>query len=364
MTVSAVFVVRNEEHRLCDALKRVRPYVDEIVVVDQSSDDATPNIAHELADKFLTDKNWGFCEPSRQMACDASSGDWILVLDADEEISEWLGSNLTVLADGEFDAYLFRRLITVDGVPLEHPGENIRFFRRGACYNPAWIHSAPLAKDGTRVSDVIEGAIVSHKSSAEQSADDERYFTHCTLRELFNKYGTNKETPQGFSGIYESLFADRRLDVRSVLEIGVGTMNPSVNSNMATAAMPHYLPGGSLRAWRNYFPKARVVGVDIDDCFGAYETGIEIVLMDSTNPEIRERLQGLAPFDLIVDDGSHVIEDQLATFRNCFPLLADGGYYFIEDAHGLSFLERLDSENAGSRVGDSMDPLIFRAPSE
>ena len=71
-----------------------------------------------------------------------------------------------------------------------------------------------------------------------------------TLAELFRKHGSDKEADSGTAGhcyaaVYERLLAGKRLSVTQVLEIGV-------------------FGGGSLRAWRDWFPNAEVHGIDIN----------------------------------------------------------------------------------------------------
>src|SRR6185369_15852500 len=113
------------------------------------------------------------------------------------------------------------------------------------------------------------------------------------LCELAQKYGTDKYP--WYTPFYDLLLRDRRDSVRRVLEIGIGTPE-------AMSHVPNYKPGASLRMWRDYFPNAAIVGIDIvpSVCFRDVRivTGIRII------PEI---------YDLIVDDGSHEPEDQIDT---------------------------------------------------
>ena len=54
---------------------------------------------------------------------------------------------------------------------------------------------------------------------------------------------------------------------------------------------------------------------------------VEIHILNQTDPQIAE----LGPFDIVIDDGSHVISDQEASFRNLWPVTT--GIYLIEDCH-------------------------------
>lgn len=175
MKISAVFVVRNEIDRIADALKKIRPHVDEIVVVDQSSDDGTPAICSALADVVVTHPAYGFCEASRQEAIDLATGDWILLLDADEEITNMFAIAMRrISASTWLDCFETLRRTEIEnfGVLDEH---HIRFFRRGSITHANTIHTAPEAKEPHRIARGGFISIRSVKSAAEQSADDERY---------------------------------------------------------------------------------------------------------------------------------------------------------------------------------------------
>src|SRR5580698_4521201 len=94
---------------------------------------------------------------------------------------------------------------------------------------------------------------------------------------LFAKYGTDKRNC-GYGHIYHALLYHRREAIRSVLEVGIGT-----TAQMTSVAAPHYQPGGSLRAWRDFFPNATVLGLDIDPEVMFSEDRIYTKLCDSTN---------------------------------------------------------------------------------
>jgi hypothetical protein len=90
--------------------------------------------------------------------------------------------------------------------------------------------------------------------------------------------------------------------------------------------------GASLRMWKAFFPKALVVGVDLHDKSALAEPRIVIVRADQSDPEALRRVSEThGPFDVIVDDGSHVSAHVRSTFATLFPLLAPDGVYAIED---------------------------------
>jgi cephalosporin hydroxylase len=149
------------------------------------------------------------------------------------------------------------------------------------------------------------------------------------LSDLFSTFGTDK----GYHApVYEMLLRDKREAVRNVLEIGIGTLIPTAHSSMAGYASKHYRPGGSLRAWRDYFPNAQIVGIDIQPDTQFREERIRTYLCNSTERKsVTSLVADLPRFDMVVDDGSHDAKDQLATLRNFYPAVVPGGLYFLED---------------------------------
>jgi cephalosporin hydroxylase len=99
--------------------------------------------------------------------------------------------------------------------------------------------------------------------------------------------------------------------------------------------------GGSLQFWRDYFGHgSKIIGVDINpQCAGLHTvSGTNIVIMNQTNPELAD----YGPFDIVIDDGSHLIADMEATFKNLWPHTRH--VYLIEDMHS----DHAVTLNAGS----------------
>jgi hypothetical protein len=151
-----------------------------------------------------------------------------------------------------------------------------------------------------------------------------------TLRQLIDFYGSDKNLNE-YTPIYQSLFYPIKNNSINLLEIGIGTLIPSVPSSMVGYGLSHYKQGASLRSFRDFFPNGKIYGGDVQkDCMFE-EDRIKTFLFDSTNiDECNNVLQDLT-FDIIIDDGLHEANAQLNTFSNLFPRLKKGGYYFIED---------------------------------
>lgn len=105
-TLSLCMIVRNESFFLRDCLRQASPHVDEIVVVDTGSEDDTRAIAGEFTDKVY-DYTWhDHFADARNFALDKATGDWIIVLDADEVIAPEHWQTLRGLMNDEAcDAY-------------------------------------------------------------------------------------------------------------------------------------------------------------------------------------------------------------------------------------------------------------------
>jgi hypothetical protein len=150
------------------------------------------------------------------------------------------------------------------------------------------------------------------------------------LRGLFDKHGTDKGE---YAKTYEILLGPIRNDVRDVLEIGIGSMLPG-HSSMLGHMPASYRPGASLRAWREFFPSASIVGLDIQADTQFSDDRIVTFLADTASDDAPLHLRTLLEdrlFDIIVDDGSHDGGDQLHTLEACYPMLKPGGFYFVED---------------------------------
>lgn len=91
--------------------------------------------------------------------------------------------------------------------------------------------------------------------------------------------------------------------------------------------------GASLRMWREYFTRARIVGLDNDPACKQHEGDrISVEIGDQSDPASLEKAcSQVRSFDIIIDDGCHLIPHILASFQYLFPRLSSKGLYIIED---------------------------------
>ncbi|HET8655700.1 MAG TPA: glycosyltransferase family 2 protein [Longimicrobiaceae bacterium] len=151
----------NEEENLPLALRSVVSWADEIVVVDMASDDRTVEIAREFGARVYPHERCDFVEPARAYAFAQATGDWVLVLDADEIVPAELAERLRAIARADAaDAVRIPRLNYLLGVPLGYTAwgpkqdRHTRFFKRGTVRGNDRIHGRLRSSPDARVLDL------------------------------------------------------------------------------------------------------------------------------------------------------------------------------------------------------------------
>ena len=155
-------------------------------------------------------------------------------------------------------------------------------------------------------------------------------YDQCTLDELAKKYNTDKDSDRGgYVYHYETHFSPLKNKSIRILELGVRE-------------------GASLRMWRDYFRNAvEVHGIDIDQRAEELnnEDGLQVTIgnLDDEN-FLYEFIEKTPKFDIVIDDASHKINDQLISFRNLHKLVSKGGLYIIEDIEDIDSTRLLFEE--------------------
>lgn len=142
-----------------------------------------------------------------------------------------------------------------------------------------------------------------------------------TITEIFDEHN-DRQTSKWvhYLEIYERHFCKFVGTSVKVLEIGVED-------------------GGSLQMWKKYFGKnCEITGIDtLPKCkYEEEQIRVEIGSQNDIN-FLQEIDQKYGPFDIIIDDGSHIQMDVLNTFSFLYPKLNMGGVYIIEDLHTAYF---------------------------
>jgi glycosyltransferase involved in cell wall biosynthesis len=140
MKISACLITLNEERNLPRCLASVAPLVDEIVVVDSGSTDATTAIAKKFGARVIH-QDWLGYVGQKNFALAQAAHPWVLSIDADEEISPELAAAIRrVKSDPDADApaapvgYEFSRMVFYRNKWVRHgdwyPDRLVRLFRR------------------------------------------------------------------------------------------------------------------------------------------------------------------------------------------------------------------------------------------
>lgn len=155
------------------------------------------------------------------------------------------------------------------------------------------------------------------------------------LKELMNHYGSDKggiTNHHNFANYYSEIFDNKKDKIKNFLEIGLGTNNENLASNMGKDGKPL----ASLRAWRDYFKNAQIYGADIDRDILKDEDRIKTFYVDQTNPSSIKELFiniGVNKFDVILEDGLHEYNANICFFENSIQYLDNQGIYIIEDVY-------------------------------
>jgi 8-demethyl-8-alpha-L-rhamnosyltetracenomycin-C 2'-O-methyltransferase len=174
------------------------------------------------------------------------------------------------------------------------------------------------------------------------------------LISLFARHGTDKGQ-NGYARTYSEIFAPYRSRPVRLLEIGIGTLTPGAESSMYGHDLPGYRPGASLRAWREYFPRAWVTGFDVQKDTQFSEERIETALCDSTRrTDVDGFFRSDQPImDIVIDDGAHDAASQLSTLQNLWPHLRPGGVFVLEDIQPGSSLRTTLWASVLDVIGDA-----------
>lgn len=137
--------------------------------------------------------------------------------------------------------------------------------------------------------------------------------TENIFEQIKNKYKSSKHPV--YWDVYKHVFSVFDLSSEfNVLEIGVDK-------------------GDGMLQFKELFPNCNICGLDIREDTPNSPVG-NIWIGSQTDTELLDELnKEEGPFDIIIDDGSHVNEHQILTFEYLFPKLKPGGVYIVEDIH-------------------------------
>jgi 8-demethyl-8-alpha-L-rhamnosyltetracenomycin-C 2'-O-methyltransferase len=164
-----------------------------------------------------------------------------------------------------------------------------------------------------------------------------------SLTEIGKRNASDKFTVHDFGAVYERYFDPLRFEPIKILEIGIG-------------GEALELGGASLLTWKEYFPNAHIFGIDLYDKAELASDRIMTFACDQADQDrLRQISSEYGPFDIIIDDGSHMSLPTLRSFFVLFHAMKPGGYYAIEDIQ-TSYWPHY---GGSSIAGDAVETAVF-----
>ncbi|MBK9628786.1 MAG: glycosyltransferase family 2 protein [Flavobacteriales bacterium] len=179
--ISAVIITRNEAHNIERCIVSLKGLVDEVIVVDAESTDATHTIAEQAGAQVII-RAWTDYTDQKNFANAKAKSPYILSMDADEAVSPVLrASLLTAISAGLKGAYQVDRLTNYCGTWVRHggwyPDPKVRLFAKAdACWEGTHVHEELRLKNGTPIT-ALKGDLLHYSYPTVQSHADriERY---------------------------------------------------------------------------------------------------------------------------------------------------------------------------------------------
>jgi len=179
-----------------------------------------------------------------------------------------------------------------------------------------------------------------YKLKSKKNIDIDFFEDNTALDNLFEFYKTDKAnnlkdndlSGHGYSNFYDNHFKKFKSKQINLLEIGSYS-------------------GASAAAFSKYFKNINIFCLDINlSKFKFKSKNIHPFCIDANNQKMVSKFfkkvnffQSIKEFDIIIDDGSHILGDILKSFRFFFKFLNKNAYYVIEDFKHPNFLKHLNT---------------------
>ena len=150
-------IVKNEEAFLEQCLKSIKDYVDEIIIVDTGSTDRTVEIAGRFTDKIYFHAWENSFSKARNQSLAYATGDWIFIMDADEEMLAGSGERLrqAVREAGKADAILVNTVSTYSNGNKTARHNSERLFRNnGVIHYEGIVHNLVVGHSSVKASKI------------------------------------------------------------------------------------------------------------------------------------------------------------------------------------------------------------------
>lgn len=180
------------------------------------------------------------------------------------------------------------------------------------------------------------------------------------LCKIAYKYGSDKcpQLKHAYTPFYYGLLKNRRRSIKKVLELGIGHYRNMQQVEMIydPGLKRYYHRGASLKMWRDFFPNAQIYGADIVPEAIFEGERIKTYLCDERKKEDLVKLikNTGSDIDLVVDDASHHVDDQIFASQTLLPLLQKNIIYIIEDVNHSKVIRKA--------LGDGYDYILPDIP--
>jgi (heptosyl)LPS beta-1,4-glucosyltransferase len=167
LPLSVIIHTRNSSKTLEKALRSIA-FAQEVIVVDMESADDSVAIAKKHGARVVKHKDVGFVEPARMFGIAQAAQEWVLVLDADEEIQPKLAQKIPELLTQEVSAWKIPRKNLMFGKWPKHaawwPDYVVRLFKKNAIDWPATIHAQPTVDGRMEELEASEDLAILHQN--------------------------------------------------------------------------------------------------------------------------------------------------------------------------------------------------------
>ena len=194
MKISACILTKNEEEKIEKCLRNIASYVDEIVIVDDYSEDKTVEIAKKYSKTKIFEKELTRFDEQRNYGAMKASGEWIFALDPDEDIPEELLKKLRDLTNTDkYDAYSFLiKIIGMTGAEKKwqnYPRFDIRLYRKSKAMYRGYVHEFVRVRGRVKF---VPLTIVNRSVGSARSSDRIRKYRRLAKKEKEDASTTNR----------------------------------------------------------------------------------------------------------------------------------------------------------------------------
>jgi hypothetical protein len=163
-----------------------------------------------------------------------------------------------------------------------------------------------------------------------------------------NKRFQTDKCIHGYDDFYTDIFRGIRFKKLKILEIGIGG---HVEENFL---------GGSLLLWNSFCPRSQIYGIDLSrkSLFNKFRRIQTFVVDQSDKDDLEKFASENGPFDIIIDDGSHITEHILTSFNALYKHVNENGYYVIEDM-GTTYMKSLGGEPDIKKNSDFFERVLM-----